>query len=116
MVLTVYFVFVFMKICSDNSLLSIRFKCLIFFFLYAMQRKKFSERECVFIGTLSSLIHPMLVQGFMLVSTYLSISTSNYSLKDGVDIGNVAIKTASLILMKIYSSLKQWESVKAFNI
>lgn len=104
-----------MKICSDNSLLSIRFKCLIFF-LYAIQRKKFSERECVFIGTLSSLIYPMLVQGFMLVNTYLSISTSNYSLKDGVDIGNVAIKTASLILMKSYSSLKQWESVKAFNI
>lgn len=77
------------------------------FFLYTIQRKKFNERECVFIGTLSSLIHSMLVQGFMLVNAYLSSSKSNYSLKDGVDVGNVAIKTASLVLMKNYSSLKQ---------
>ena len=86
------------------------------FFLYTIQRKKFSERECAFIGTLSSLIHSMLVQGFMLVNAYLSGPKSNYSLKDGVDVGNVAVKTASLILMKNYSSLKQWKSVTAFNI
>ena len=86
------------------------------FFLYTIQRKKFSERECVFIGTLSSLIHSMLVQGFMLVNAYLSGSKSNYSLKDRVDVGNVAVKTASLILMKNYRGLKQWKSVTAFNI
>ena len=64
----------------------------------------------VFIGTLSSLIHSMLVQEFMLVNAYLNSSRSNYSLKDEVDVGNAAIKTASLILMKNYSSLKQWVS------
>ena len=64
----------------------------------------------VFIGTLSSLIHSMLAQEFMLVNVYLNSSTSNYSLKDEVDVGNAAIKTASMILMKNYSSLKQWVS------
>lgn len=64
----------------------------------------------VFIGTLSSLIHSMLAQEFMLVNAYLNSSTSNYSLKDEVDVGNAAIKTASMILMKNYSSLKQWVS------
>lgn len=54
-----------------------------------------------------STVEYMLVKRLVLENACMSSSLSNCSLKDGVDIENVAIKMRSQILKKNYGILKQ---------